>query len=156
MSFGLRNAPATFQRLMNLVVAGLGGCAVYLDDVVVDHLQHIGALFSRLAEAHLTVNLAKCEFARATVTYLGQVVGQGQVRPVDAKVRVEVYVGFGSSPVVVYTDHNLLTFLCSLSCPNRRLMRWTLFLQSYSLDIRHIKGKANVVADALSCPNRVV
>lgn len=36
--------------------------------------------------ANLTVNLAKCEFARATVTYLGKVVGQGQVRPVEAKV----------------------------------------------------------------------
>lgn len=35
MSFGLRNAPATFQCLMNRVVFGLVGCAVYLDDVVV-------------------------------------------------------------------------------------------------------------------------
>lgn len=35
MSFSLRNAPATFQRLMNRVISGLRGCAVYLDDVVV-------------------------------------------------------------------------------------------------------------------------
>ena len=35
MSFGLRNAPATFQRIMNRVVAGLTGCAVYLEDVVI-------------------------------------------------------------------------------------------------------------------------
>ncbi|XP_030271930.1 uncharacterized protein LOC115581177 isoform X1 [Sparus aurata] len=92
MPFGLRNAPATFQRLMNKVVSGLVGCAVYLDDVVVysdtweDHLQRIQALFDRLALASLTVNLAKCEFAKATVTYLGKVVGHGQVRPVRAKV----------------------------------------------------------------------
>ena len=91
MSFGLRNAPVTFQRLMNTVVAGLDGCAVYLDDVVVHsntwgaHLEVIRALFRRLFEACLTVNLAKCEFARATVTYLGKVVGQGQVSPVRAK-----------------------------------------------------------------------
>lgn len=42
------------------------------------------------------------------------------------------------------------TFLCSLSCPNRQLMRWTMFLQSHGLDIRHIRGKDDVVADALS------
>jgi len=51
MSFGLRNAPATFQRLMNQVVAGLEGCAVYLDDVVVysdmweQHVERIRSLF---------------------------------------------------------------------------------------------------------------
>ncbi|XP_027894500.1 uncharacterized protein LOC114157600 [Xiphophorus couchianus] len=92
MSFGLRNAPATFQRLMNMVVSGLEGCAVYLDDVVVfsdtwkEHLARVRKLFERLAEAHLTINLSKCEFAKATVTYLGKVVGQGTVRPVEAKV----------------------------------------------------------------------
>lgn len=92
MPFGLKNAPSTFQRLMNRVVAGLKGCAVYLDDLVVysdtwhSHLQRIRALFERLAEARLTVNLAKCDFAMATVTYLGRVVGQGRVAPVQAKV----------------------------------------------------------------------
>ncbi|TWW65065.1 Retrovirus-related Pol polyprotein from transposon 17.6 [Takifugu flavidus] len=74
------------------VVSGLAGCAVYLDDVVVfsdtweDHLQRVRALLERLVWAQLTVNLAKCEFAKATVTYLGKVVGQGVVRPVDVKV----------------------------------------------------------------------
>lgn len=56
--------------------------------------------------------------------------------------------GSGVSLVVVYTDHNPLTFLCLLSCPIRRLMRWTIFLQSHELDIRHIRVKDKVVADA--------
>jgi len=54
MAFGLRNAPATFQRLMNLVVHDLDRCAVYLDDVMVyadnweQHLERVKALFVRL------------------------------------------------------------------------------------------------------------
>ena len=62
----------------------------------------------------------------------------------------EVYVGSGSTPLTVMTDHNPLTFLKSLQNPNQRLMRWALFLQPYNLDIRHISGKDNVFADALS------
>ena len=36
----------------------------------------------------------------------------------------EVYVGSGVVPIVVYTDHNPLTFLRSMMCPNQRIMRW--------------------------------
>lgn len=92
MPFGLRNAPAKFQHLMNMVVGDLDGCAVYLDDVVVysdswtSHVLQIRQLFEQLAAVNLTVNLAKCKFVRATVTYLGHVVGQGQVRIMHAKV----------------------------------------------------------------------
>ena len=92
MSFGLRNAPSIFQRLMNRVVEGLEGCAVYLDDAVCfavtwnAHLGRIQALFERPLAAKLTINLAKCEFAQASVVYLGKVVEQGVLRPVRAKV----------------------------------------------------------------------
>ena len=57
MPFGLSCAPATFQRLMDLVLAGLKwrSCLVYLDDVLVftngdanDHLRDLSDLFSRL------------------------------------------------------------------------------------------------------------
>lgn len=53
-------------------------------------------------------------------------------------------------PTVVYTDHNPLTFLHSLQSPIQRRIRWSLFLQPYSLEIRHLKGADNVLADALS------
>ena len=50
------------------------------------HINSLRVVFERLVGASLTLNLAKCEFGKATVTYLGKQVGHGQVRPVDAKI----------------------------------------------------------------------
>ncbi|KAL0151447.1 hypothetical protein M9458_053233 [Cirrhinus mrigala] len=86
MAFGLRNTPATFQRLMNKVLAGIPHCDAYLDDIVIyssewdEHVKSLCAAFDRLCAASLTLNLAKCEFGKATVTYLGRQVGQGYYR----------------------------------------------------------------------------
>lgn len=94
MVFGMRNTPATFQRLVNKVLYGFPNCSAYRDDLVIctktwsDHLYTLRQVFHRLAQASLTLNLAKCEFAKATVTYLGREVGSGQVRPLNAKVAV--------------------------------------------------------------------
>nr|XP_027227085.1 uncharacterized protein LOC113819048 [Penaeus vannamei] len=92
LPFGMRNAPATFQRLMNYLTADLEGVRCYLDDLVIwseswqEHLVRLRALFSALSAANLTVNLQKSEFGHAHVTFLGHVIGQGQVAPVAAKV----------------------------------------------------------------------
>src|SRR4029434_2905893 len=96
MAFGLRNAPASFQRLMNKVLVNIPNCEVYLDDIVLhsfswsSHLELIHTVFHRLGGASLTLNLAKCEFGQGTVHYLGKQVGQGQVRPVEAKIQAIV------------------------------------------------------------------
>ncbi|CAI5657377.1 unnamed protein product [Oreochromis niloticus] len=293
MPFGLRNTPATFQRLMNIVLGSVRKCEVYLDDIVVysdtwsEHIETLTDVFHRLGRASLTLNLAKCDFGKAMVTYLGKQVGQGQVRPLLAKIQAildfpaprtrrelrrflgmvgyyrgfcrnlaevvapltgltsvlkpfvwssvcqsaflavkallcsapvlaapdfarpfklevdasangagavllqedqhgvdhpigyfskkfnvhqrrystiekealsllfalqhfEVYVGSSPSPVIVYTDHNPLVFLMRMQNSNQRLMRWSLLVQDFNLDIRHKKGTENVLADALS------
>lgn len=68
---------------MNTVLYGVSNCDVYLDDIVAysstwsEHLQTLETIFSRLQAASLTLNLAKCEFGKAIVTYLGKQVGQG-------------------------------------------------------------------------------
>ncbi|KAL0172199.1 hypothetical protein M9458_032510, partial [Cirrhinus mrigala] len=52
------------------------------------------------------------------------------------------------STITVYTDHNPLVFLMRMSNANQRLMRWSLIMQEYSVEIRHKKGVDNLVADA--------
>ncbi|CAM4545541.1 unnamed protein product [Caretta caretta] len=68
LPFGLRNAPATFQRLVDGLLAGLGEYAVaYLDDVAIfsnswaDHLEHLQKVLERIREAGLTVKAKKCQ-----------------------------------------------------------------------------------------------
>ena len=92
MPFGMKNAPATFQRLINQLLQNLDGCEGYIDDVIAfsdtweEHVVHFRAHFAKLAAANVTVNLKKSEFGHAHVTYLGYVVGQGQVKPEMSKV----------------------------------------------------------------------
>ncbi|XP_063963929.1 uncharacterized protein LOC135156194 [Lytechinus pictus] len=293
MPFGMKNAPATFQRLVNSLVSGLEGCEAYIDDLIVYsedwevHVQRIRDLFRRLSDAKLTVNLAKSEFGGATVSFLGHVVGSGHVRPLSAKVEAilafptptnrkelmrflgmagyyrrfchnfsdvvapltnllrkevkfiwssdcqsafdkvkallstnpvrvapdfsqpfslmvdasdvgagavltqkdeqgtdrpisffsrkfsssqrnystveketlalifalqhfEVYVSGSQHALDIWTDHNPLTFLSKMKNKNQRLTRWSLLLQEYNLNIRHLPGKDNIIADTLS------
>ena len=96
MPFGMKNAPATFQRMIHRVIDGLEGCEGYIDDIIVfsdtweQHLQRVKAFLTRLRQAQLTANLPKSEFGQACVTYLGHVVGRGEIRPINAKVEAIV------------------------------------------------------------------
>src|SRR5688572_8001937 len=81
MPFGLCNAPATFQRLMDIVLSGLNFeiCLVYLDDVIIfgddldQHLERLKQVLQRLREAHLKLKPTKCRLLRKTVSFLGHV-----------------------------------------------------------------------------------
>ncbi|CAM4683501.1 unnamed protein product [Lepidochelys kempii] len=93
LPFGLRNAPATFQSLVDGLLAGLGEYAVaYLDDVAIfsdswaEHLEHLQKVFESIREAGLTVKAKKCQIGLNRVTYLGHQVGQGTISPLQAKV----------------------------------------------------------------------
>ena len=59
----------------------------------------------------------------------------------------DVYASSYCYPIVVYTDHNPLTFLHRMKSKNRRLLNWSLFLQGYNLDIRHVRAVDNVCTD---------
>jgi hypothetical protein len=82
MPFGLCNAPATFERLMESVLRGLTyeSCLVYLDDVIVigrtfhEHLANLRKVFQRFREARLKFNPEKRQLLQKEVRYLGNIV----------------------------------------------------------------------------------
>ncbi|XP_078233573.1 uncharacterized protein LOC140707984 [Pogona vitticeps] len=93
LSFGLRNAPATFQRLMDQTLAGLSDFTVaYIDDIGIfsntweDHLIHLELVLQRLSAAGLTVKASKCQLGSPEIKYLGHMVGGGMIKPLEAKI----------------------------------------------------------------------
>jgi len=96
LPFGLVNAPAAFQRYMDVALSGLNfNCAlVYLDDILVfsktwdEHLKDINTVFDYVRRAGLHLKLKKCEFGTKSVKYLGHVVGEDGVKPCSDKTAV--------------------------------------------------------------------
>ena len=62
----------------------------------------------------------------------------------------DVYFTSSPYPVEVYTDHNQLTFINQMKGHNQRLLHWSQTLQEYNLNVHHVTGKDNVIADTLS------
>ena len=89
--FGLSQAPAYFQRLMNQVIKGLPFAFVYLDDVLIHspdietHLEHIRILFQRLRKADLKLKDSKCNYFKTHVQYLGHLVSGKGIKPLPEK-----------------------------------------------------------------------
>ena len=84
MPFGVKNAPACFQELMQRVLSDQRSWATaYMDDVVVfsecweDHLVHIGKVLEALKSAGLTANPAKCKWGGRAINFLGHWIGAG-------------------------------------------------------------------------------
>ena len=94
MPFGLKTAPATFQRVMNTALSGLTGtrCFIFLDDIIIyansleDHDKKLRDVFRRLRQNNLKLQPEKCEFLRKEVTFLGHKVSERGVEPDNRKV----------------------------------------------------------------------
>lgn len=94
MPFGLKNAPATFQKVMDGILRGIQNekCLVYLDDIIIfstslqEHLERLREVFKRLRESNFKIQLDKSEFLRREVAYLGHMVTPDGVRPNPDKI----------------------------------------------------------------------
>ena len=87
MPFGLCNSPASFQRLMDLVLSGLqwSQCLVYLDDIIGlgrsfgEHIKILDSVFQRLRPSVLRLKPSKCAFFQKEVRYLGHIISRDRV-----------------------------------------------------------------------------
>ena len=89
MPFGLSNAPATFQEFINEVLKDLittGLILVYLDNILITtphdlslHQKIINQVLAKMAEYDLYLKPEKCVFKQRTITYLGLVIGEGEI-----------------------------------------------------------------------------
>ena len=89
--FGLAQAPAYFQLLMNKVLKGLKFTMTYLDDIIifsqdeVQHLEHLEIVFSCLREAGLKMKRSKCDFFKSEIHYLGHLISPEGISPLPNK-----------------------------------------------------------------------
>lgn len=117
MPFGLCDALATFQRLMDCVIAGMQWetCLVYLDDIIVldrdvsEMLGRLGQVFNRFHQANLKLKPAKCCLFHRQVAFLGHIVSEDGLATDPSKVQkvqdcpmptslqeVRLFIGFAS------------------------------------------------------------
>ncbi|UYV84871.1 hypothetical protein LAZ67_X003796, partial [Cordylochernes scorpioides] len=95
MPFGLCNAPATFERIMDNVLKNIKWkfCLCYLDDVVIyspdftTHLGRIKAVLKCFRESNLRLNGKKCRFGFEEIEILGHVTSKHGIKPADHNVK---------------------------------------------------------------------
>ena len=102
LCFGLSNAPSTFQNVMHIIIAPVLGkfAQAYIDDILIfslepsEHPGHMDQVLELLRKNKFFCKFSKCEFGKQTLTYLGHIVGQDEVRPDPRKLQT-----LGSWPV---------------------------------------------------------
>ena len=89
--FGLAQAPAYFQRLINEVLTDCNFAMGYLDDIIIfsktkeEHLQHLEEIFEWLQKAGLKLKLQKCSFFKKHIQYLGHLISDEGIQPLPEK-----------------------------------------------------------------------
>lgn len=92
MTFGLCNAPQTFQRFIDLHFRDLPFVFGYIDDFFIasenedEHRIHLRIFFERLRQAGLRINIAKCEFFRQELQFLGHLITAEGLKPLPSKI----------------------------------------------------------------------
>ena len=91
--FGLAQAPAYFQKLINDILKGCNFAMGYLDNIIIysrsekEHLEHLEEIFTRLKAAGLKLKLEKCCFFKKHIQYLGHLISADGIQPLPEKLK---------------------------------------------------------------------
>ena len=92
LCFGVKTATSQFQRIMDLILSGIKGVMVRVDDILVaksggvtTHMRVIKQVFSRLAKHNVKLNDRKCQFFQTQVNYMGHILSKQGISPVNSK-----------------------------------------------------------------------
>ena len=86
--FGLAQAPAYFQKLINDVLKGCNFVMGYLDDIIIysrSEKEHLEEIFTRLKAAGLKLKLEKCCFFKKHIQYVGHLISADGIQPLPEK-----------------------------------------------------------------------
>ena len=139
MPFGLCNALATFQSLMQVVLSGLEWkcCFVHIDDILIasksfeEHLNYLNLVFERLHKAGLRLKPTKCHFLREQVPYLGYIISEYRIQPDPRKTEKAKNFPRPSDPTSVRSFVGLASYYC-------RFVPQCLLLSSFMM-MNHLK-----------------
>ena len=108
--FGLAQAPANFQRLINEVLTDCNFAMGYLDDIIIfskneeEHLQHLEEIFECLQKAGLKLKLQKCSFFKKDIQYLGHLTSDEGIQPLPEKLPLILRYPEPTADYILYTD----------------------------------------------------
>lgn len=95
MTFGLKNAAQTFQRFLNdEVLRDLNFIFIYIDDVIIasssetEHREHVRQVLDRLNKYGITINMAKCDFGKTELNFLGFHISKNGLKPLEDQIKV--------------------------------------------------------------------
>lgn len=96
LPFGVAAAPAIFQKVMDMTLAGIPGVAAYLDDVIIsganveEHAYRLDQVLTRLEKAGLRLKETNCHFGVREVKFLGHLINPEGIPPTHDKIRAVV------------------------------------------------------------------
>ena len=133
LPYGVSSAPGIFQRLMENVLQGIPNVIVYIDDILVtganeeEHLKTLSLVLDHLEKDGFRARKSKCQFMVPSVSYLGHLIDQFGLHPLQEKVKAVKEAPNPKNVSELKSYLSLLTYRCNTFNGNGLILRRKLF-----------------------------